>query len=265
MAEASDKDDLAILYNGVETTEWYDQLRPTYPLEIYQCIKDNLDRLRAGQSASATVPSRHIFRGFDVSAMFAAEQQQTRANDDEDSSAGPSLHVVDVGCGTGQVARALVEAPLRAASVLATDISPNMVKVGRRHQDPRIRWEVGGVLDAPRLAQQAGLSDVSLVTAGECFHWFPMRGPDNAIDSLRAFLLAQPRPAMLAVTGYSVPFLLDPPGKEGAGPRGSGNGAAVFHQWMASRLGPYWSTRVDHVFDGYHSIAQAFPEEQVRS
>jgi SAM-dependent methyltransferase len=73
--------------------------------------------------------------------------------------------VLDIGCGTGDVARNLT--PL-VERVDAVDISAPMIELGRTlpgGDDPRLRWILGR-------AEEAALDPAyALVTAGESLHW----------------------------------------------------------------------------------------------
>lgn len=75
------------------------------------------------------------------------------------------LHVLDVGCGTGNLARRLIE---RVERIDAVDFSQHMIEQGKRlpnGRHPGLRWLYGRVedvaLDPP----------YGLVTAGESLHW----------------------------------------------------------------------------------------------
>jgi len=73
--------------------------------------------------------------------------------------------VLDVGCGTGDLARRL--APL-VERVGAVDLSAGMIARGKRlpgGADPRIRWIHAAAEDAPLAPPYA------LITAGESIHW----------------------------------------------------------------------------------------------
>ncbi len=62
---------------------------------------------------------------------------------------GPDERVVDVGCGTGNLTRALLARLSAAGRVLAVDLSPRMIDTARRKvRDPRADWLVA---DARRL------------------------------------------------------------------------------------------------------------------
>jgi SAM-dependent methyltransferase len=79
--------------------------------------------------------------------------------------AGEPRAVLDLGCGTGNVARPL--APL-VDRVDAVDVSAAMVEEGKRlsgGDHPRLTWIVGRAEDAPLRPPYA------LVTAGESLHW----------------------------------------------------------------------------------------------
>ena len=74
-------------------------------------------------------------------------------------------HVLDVGCGTGKIARAL--AP-RVARVDAIDFAAEMVAEGARlpgGDAPNLRWSVGPMEDAPLDPPYA------LIVGGESLHW----------------------------------------------------------------------------------------------
>jgi SAM-dependent methyltransferase len=73
--------------------------------------------------------------------------------------------VLDVGCGTGFIARHLAEL---VDHVDALDVSPAMIEEGRRLPNgdhPRLTWIVGRAEDAP-LSPPYGL-----ITAGDSLHW----------------------------------------------------------------------------------------------
>jgi SAM-dependent methyltransferase len=79
--------------------------------------------------------------------------------------AGPARRVLDLGCGTGDIARRL--APL-VDRVDAVDISIPMIELGKAlpgGDDPRLRWILGRAEDA------ALEPPYGLVTAGEALHW----------------------------------------------------------------------------------------------
>lgn len=74
-------------------------------------------------------------------------------------------HVLDVGCGTGFLARPLAE---RAERVDALDVSATMIAHGKLlpgGESPRLRWIVGRAEDAPLDPPYA------LITAGDSLHW----------------------------------------------------------------------------------------------
>jgi SAM-dependent methyltransferase len=73
--------------------------------------------------------------------------------------------VLDIGCGTGFLARPL--AP-RVDRLDAIDMSPTMIGEGKRlpgGDDPRLRWIVGRIEDAPLDPPYA------LATAGDALTW----------------------------------------------------------------------------------------------
>src|SRR5215213_2953896 len=99
--------------------------------------------------------------------------------------------VLDLGCGTGDVARPL--APL-VARLDAVDISPAMIAKGRTlpgGDHPHLRWLTGRAEDAPLDPPYA------LVTAGESIHWM-----DWAVVLPRLHSMLTPR-GYLALVGRS--------------------------------------------------------------
>ena len=73
--------------------------------------------------------------------------------------------VLDVGCGTGAIARHLVESVDR---VDAVDVSPAMIEQGKRapHGDhPRLNWIAGRAEEVPLAPPYA------LIAAGDSLHW----------------------------------------------------------------------------------------------
>jgi SAM-dependent methyltransferase len=78
-------------------------------------------------------------------------------------------HVLDLGCGTGKLARAL--AP-RVARVDAIDLAAEMIEEGRRlpgGDAANLRWHVGRAEDAPFDPPYA------LIVGGESLHWMDYR------------------------------------------------------------------------------------------
>lgn len=99
--------------------------------------------------------------------------------------------VLDIGCGTGDIARHL--APL-VDRVDAVDISAPMIDLGKRlsgGDDPRLRWILGraetATIDPP----------YALVTAGESLHWMQW---DVLLPRLRWLLVPD---GVLAIVGRS--------------------------------------------------------------
>lgn len=73
--------------------------------------------------------------------------------------------VLDVGSGTGDIARCMVE---RVDRVDAVDVSQQMIEQGKQQQNgqhARLNWVVGRVEEAPLRPPYA------LITAGESLHW----------------------------------------------------------------------------------------------
>ncbi len=78
---------------------------------------------------------------------------------------GKPQRVLDIGCGTGFVARELVD---RVVHIDAIDMSPAMIDQGKqlpRGDAPSLTWIVGAVETAPLNPPY------SLITAGDSLHW----------------------------------------------------------------------------------------------
>jgi ubiquinone/menaquinone biosynthesis C-methylase UbiE len=59
---------------------------------------------------------------------------------------GRNEHILDVGCGTGNVTAALLRTLSPAGKITAVDISPRMIEIARSKTDnPRIRWIQGPI------------------------------------------------------------------------------------------------------------------------
>ena len=105
--------------------------------------------------------------------------------------------VLDIGCGTGDIARGLV--PL-VERVDAVDISTPMIALGRSlpgGDDPRLRWILGR-------AEEAELDPpYALVTAGESIHWMQW---DVLLPRLGRLLAPGGVLALVGRTGDRVPW-----------------------------------------------------------
>jgi SAM-dependent methyltransferase len=105
-----------------------------------------------------------------------------------------SRRVLDIGCGTGELARPLVA---RVEGVDAIDLSLAMIEAGRRLPNgdhPRLRWRHGRAEEAP-LDPPYGL-----VTAGASLHWMDW---GIVLPRLRAALV--PGGFLAIVVGEVVP------------------------------------------------------------
>jgi len=106
-------------------------------------------------------------------------------------------NTLDVGCGTGFVARNLVE---HVDSVDALDISQAMIDQGRRLPNGnhvRLRWIVGRTEDAPLSPPYA------LITAGDSLHWMEW---DVVMPRFAHLLTPRGTLAILQVGQLSLPW-----------------------------------------------------------
>ena len=68
----------------------------------------------------------------------------------EELGVGADETVLDVGCGTGNLTRALLARLSPAGRVVAVDISPRMIEVAREKVgDPRVAWHTGDARQVP--------------------------------------------------------------------------------------------------------------------
>jgi len=89
----------------------------------------------------------------------------------------PSAHWLDVGCGTGALARA-ISAEAKPASVVACDPSQSFIEYARREVDPRVSFVVAGVAQLP--TRPGGFDSVTSLLA---LNFFP--NPDAALNEMR--------------------------------------------------------------------------------
>jgi ubiquinone/menaquinone biosynthesis C-methylase UbiE len=63
---------------------------------------------------------------------------------------GPGMRVLEIAAGTGQATRHLLDRLPEDAEIIATDISLEMMTIGRRNlSDPRLEWQIADGLDLP--------------------------------------------------------------------------------------------------------------------
>jgi len=82
----------------------------------------------------------------------------------------PDDVVVDLGCGTGQLALPLAE---RVRTVIGMDPEPDMLAEARRVAADRgnLSWMVGSDADVPMLGTLLGKESLGAVTIGQALHW----------------------------------------------------------------------------------------------
>jgi SAM-dependent methyltransferase len=103
-------------------------------------------------------------------------------------------HALDLGCGTGFIARAMVE---DVDAVDALDVSAPMIETGRRMPNgdhPRLRWILGRAEDAPLEGPYA------LATAADSLHWMDW---DRVLPRLAGLLT--PRGSLAIATVATLP------------------------------------------------------------
>lgn len=114
-----------------------------------------------------------------------------------DLVADQPCHVLDVGCGTGLLARHLVE---RVDRVDAVDISEEMIGQGKLlpgGDHPNLVWILGRAEDAPLHPLYA------LITAGDSLHWMDW---DVVMPRFAQLLTSHGRLAMLGADQFPTPW-----------------------------------------------------------
>jgi SAM-dependent methyltransferase len=109
---------------------------------------------RAAEDAFYFVDNRLDYRNPDLERFWADGEADLRSLLEQlELSIEPTDVVVDIGCGVGRLTRAIAA---RAASVVASDVSPRMLELAREHNRhlTNVRWMLGdgstlaGVADA---------------------------------------------------------------------------------------------------------------------
>ena len=84
----------------------------------------------------------------------------------------PDDTVVDLGCGTGQLALPIAA---RVRAVVGVDPEPDMLVLARRaaraQQVDNVSWLLGADVDVPALGALLGAGTVGAVTIGQALHW----------------------------------------------------------------------------------------------
>lgn len=109
-------------------------------------------------------------------------------------------HVLDAGCGTGLLARHLVE---RVDRVDAVDISERMIEQGKRlpqGDDPSLTWSVGRIEEVPLHPPYA------LITTGDSLHWMDW---EVVLPRFARFLTPHGSLAILGVNQLPPPWSTD--------------------------------------------------------
>jgi len=114
-----------------------------------------------GEQSSAAFGDASVAHAYQYRPPYPAETFSVLA----DLSRDIPRPVLDVGCGTGAIARHLIALVDR---IDAVDVSPAMIDEGKRlpqGDHPRLSWIVGRAEDAPLRPPY------SLITAGDSLHW----------------------------------------------------------------------------------------------
>jgi SAM-dependent methyltransferase len=110
---------------------------------------------------------------------------------------GSGSRVLDLGCGTGQLARPLAD---RAGSVIGMDPSADMLSLARDGTAaPNVAWFLGSDEQAPALEPLLGRESLDLVTIGQALHWM------DATDLFTALRPLLRRGGGIAVIANGIP------------------------------------------------------------
>lgn len=113
---------------------------------------------------------------------------------------GPGSRVLDLGCGTGQLARPLAD---RAGSVIGMDPSADMLSLAHDGTAaPNVAWLLGSDEQVPGLESLLGKESLDLVTIGQALHWM------DAADLFTALLPLLRPGGGIAVIANGVPVWL---------------------------------------------------------
>jgi trans-aconitate 2-methyltransferase len=96
---------------------------------------------------------------------FQAEREQPFFDLADMVESRPGMRIVDLGCGTGRLTRALHER-LAARETIGIDRSPKMLEQQDRGLLPNLHFEVGTIEDFP-----AALGTFDLIFSNAAFHW----------------------------------------------------------------------------------------------
>lgn len=144
---------------------------------------------------------------------------------------GRTEHVLDVGCGTGQLSLLLAEV---FDTVTATDPSEAQIANVARHKSITYRRERA---EKTSLANES----VDLLTAAQAAHWFDL---DTFYSEARRVL----KPGgVLALVSYGVPEL-------------GGPARELLHKFYWQDIYRFWPTGRKHVEQGYRTLEFPFDE-----
>jgi SAM-dependent methyltransferase len=138
---------------------------------------------------------------------------------------------LDVGCGSGQLSRALTD---RFERVIAADVSAAQVRDAKPH--PKVEYQV-----APAQALPVPDRSVDLVTAAQAAHWFDLHA---FYDEVRRVTRVG---GVVALLSYGVPAL-------------GGNLSRLFDDWYWGDAHQFWPGARHHVETGYRDLPFGFEE-----